>query len=147
MLVTWKAPSEWDVNSPTLAEHRLSSVTALSVESTSDDLTHFQRFIRRMENAGPRIILDRLREEWHNVDEEADDELQLEKQLWVLTALQLQPLDKDSGSTPETPAQLLRLPPTNQPLGQKRRMLELYGNIGKSAAPGLEIQRPNTLAS
>jgi hypothetical protein len=69
-----------------------------------------------MESAGPKIILDRLKEEWNNpVDEEASEELTLEKQLWVLTAFQLQNLGRYS-----------RFPKTNT-----GKILELYGNLGE----------------
>lgn len=81
-----------------------------------------------MESAGPKIILDRLKEEWNDpVDEEADEELQLEKQLWVLTALQLQTLDKSSQPSQAAFGQLLRLPGMNS----RRKILELYGNLGR----------------
>jgi hypothetical protein len=42
--------------------------------SSTLKLTRFQRFIRRMESAGPRIVLDRLKEEWQEPPEEAEDE-------------------------------------------------------------------------
>jgi hypothetical protein len=43
--------------------------------SSTIELTRFQRFIRRMEGAGPKVILDRLKEDWQEsthgeVDEE-----------------------------------------------------------------------------
>ena len=81
-----------------------------------------------MESAGPKIILERLKEEWNDpVDEEADEELQLEKQLWVLTALQLQALDTSSQPSQAAFGQLLRLPT----LTNSRKYLELYGNLGR----------------
>lgn len=83
------------------------------------ELTRFQRFIRRMESAGPKIILDRLKEEWHDpADEEAYHELTLEKQLWVLTAFQLQNLGR-LGTSPK-------------PRANTGKILELYGNLCKS---------------
>lgn len=42
--------------------------------SSTLELTRFQRFIRRMESAGPRVVLDRLKEEWQE-GEEVDDEV------------------------------------------------------------------------
>ena len=49
------------------------------------ELTRYQRFIRRMESAGPKVILDRLKEEWiETSDDETNEELHLEKRLWVL---------------------------------------------------------------
>jgi hypothetical protein len=67
-----------------------------------------------MESAGPKIILDRLKEEWHSpVDEEAEEEMILEKELWILTAFQLQNLGRYS-----------RFPLTNT-----GKILELYGSL------------------
>jgi hypothetical protein len=43
--------------------------------SSTTELTCFQRFIRRMETAGPQIVLDRLQKEWHVPGEEEDDEV------------------------------------------------------------------------
>lgn len=49
------------------------------------ELTRYQRFIRRMENAGPKVILHRLKEEWiETSDDETNEELHLEKRLWLL---------------------------------------------------------------
>ncbi|OCK85906.1 hypothetical protein K432DRAFT_388161 [Lepidopterella palustris CBS 459.81] len=131
-LESWKAPSEWEVILATEShQNRSSSITADTIASdasSSSDLTHFQRFIRRMENAGPKIILDRLKEEWNDpVNEEADDELKLEKQLWVLTALQLQTLGRSVQPSQAAFGQLLRLPT----LTHRRRILELYSNLAE----------------
>jgi hypothetical protein len=44
--------------------------------SSTLELCRFQRFIRRMESAGPKIVLDRLKEEWEeSPGEDADDEV------------------------------------------------------------------------
>jgi hypothetical protein len=46
--------------------------------SSTLELSRFQRFIRRMESAGPRIVLDRLQEEWQEPPgEEADEQVSL----------------------------------------------------------------------
>lgn len=37
-------------------------------------LTRFQRFIRRMESAGPKVILDRLKEDWQESTSDGVDE-------------------------------------------------------------------------
>lgn len=43
---------------------------------STTELTRFQRFIRRMESAGPKIVLDRLKEEWQEpVGEDLDEEV------------------------------------------------------------------------
>lgn len=44
--------------------------------SSTIELTRFQRFIRRMKGAGPKVILDRLKEDWQEtMGEEVDDEV------------------------------------------------------------------------
>jgi hypothetical protein len=44
--------------------------------SSTLELSRFQRFIRRMESAGPKIVLDRLKEEWDEAPgEDADDQV------------------------------------------------------------------------
>ena len=37
-------------------------------------LTRFQRFIRRMESAGPKVVLDRLKEDWQEATSDGVDE-------------------------------------------------------------------------
>jgi hypothetical protein len=72
--------SEWE----SLAPRRVPQKMHVATKSTSNkvavahsstlELTRFQKFIRRMESAGPQIILDRLKEEWQaNPDEEIDE--------------------------------------------------------------------------
>ncbi|KAI2487533.1 hypothetical protein Ptr902_01666 [Pyrenophora tritici-repentis] len=82
------------------------------------ELSRFQRFIRRMEGAGPKVILDRIKEDWNQVaSEEADEELALEKQLWLLTGFHMQNLGR----------------PTIAPQSECNtgRILELYGNLSE----------------
>lgn len=99
-----------------------------SSPSRSADLTQFQRFIRRMEGAGSATILDRLKEVWTEpLDEAARAEMELEKHLWVLTALQLQSVNEATLPSQAAFSQLLRFPP----LEGKRNILQLYGNLGK----------------
>jgi hypothetical protein len=44
--------------------------------SSTIELTRFQRFIRRMEGAGPKVILDRLKEDWQETTgDEMNDEV------------------------------------------------------------------------
>jgi hypothetical protein len=135
----WQPPSSWEIpgsqkelvlgspsdsspdGSPDKVDHR---------RSRADMMTHFQRFVRRMEGAGPRIILERLKEEWDEpVDRAMSDELQLEKHLWALTALQLRALDRfarfSQASAPSGP-----LPPLSS--SRRRKILELDGSIGRS---------------
>jgi hypothetical protein len=52
------------------------------------EFTSLQRSIRRMEAASDKIILERLKEEWIAVaDAAVYRELELEKQLWMISAL------------------------------------------------------------
>jgi hypothetical protein len=55
---------------------------------SSIEILHLQRSIRRMEAASKKIMLERLREEWTEIaDASVYRELELEKQMWMLTAL------------------------------------------------------------
>lgn len=126
-LVAWRPPSEWDILRPLPQEPNNEKMLPPTpgdmggiaiAHSSLLELTRFQRFIRRMESAGPKIILDRLKEEWHEpADEDVDQELILEKQLWVLTAFQLQNLGR-SRTIPK-------------PKANTGKILELYGNLCK----------------
>ncbi|KAI9664488.1 MAG: hypothetical protein M1821_005934 [Bathelium mastoideum] len=87
-------------------------------------LTHFQGFIRRMEQAGPRLVYDHLREEQQlPEDETSRAELKLERYLWVLTALHLKSI---SDKFLVSGAPIL----TNKKTGV-RNVLELDGNIAE----------------
>jgi len=123
-IVAWRPPSSWEIHlsNEHVLEKQHASVPALDgiavAHNSLLEMTRFQRFIRRMESAGPRVILDRLKEEWHDaVDDEANEELLLEKQLWVLTAFQLQNL----GTLKTTP----------KPQCNTGKILELSGNLGE----------------
>jgi hypothetical protein len=140
--------SQWESLSPRgvprkmhLAPQPFVSKVAVAHSSTLE-LSRFQRFIRRMENAGPKTVLDRLTEEWQETpDEEANEEvsldstkgrhllntvqLALEKQLWLLTGLQMQ-TKNHACATP-------------QPSCDTGRVLELYGNLCKLALVNMAI--------
>lgn len=126
----WQAPPSWDIvassKSPSTANQ--SSNTSTGEDRRPNDASHFQRFVRRMEGAGPRIILERLKEEW---DEPADlamsQELHLEKHLWALTALHIRALDRFARPS-DSPAPVGALPPTS--VNKRRKILELDGNLG-----------------
>ena len=130
----WSAPDNWDI-----VKSQVQIRTILDSESSNEDGrdeqrhsmfagTHFQRFVRRMESAGPRIILERLKEEWDAPGDRAmSDELQLEKHLWALTAIQLPSMDRFARSTTAAfPAH--PLPPMTPK--RRRKLLELDGNLG-----------------
>ncbi|PVI07090.1 hypothetical protein DM02DRAFT_581002 [Periconia macrospinosa] len=133
---TWKPPTGWDIGLSAVEQQLQEQESQLQPRRVIDgvaiahntllELTRFQRFIRRMEAAGPKVILDRLKEQWHDiVDSEADEELHLEKQLWVLAAFQLQNFGR------------FRARPT--PACDTGKILELYGNVGESRMPPYTI--------
>lgn len=83
------------------------------------DTTRFQRFIGRLERAGPQIILSHLKEDSQRPPgREDDEESVLERQLWLLTGYQMLNVGK---------AQF-----TPKPRCDTGRILELYGNLCKS---------------
>ncbi|TVY49783.1 hypothetical protein LCER1_G008132 [Lachnellula cervina] len=93
---SWKAPEVWKCPSEE-KEGENATVTVVNSPKPVDitrqvspilEVTHLQRSIRRMEAASPRIILERLKEEWLEIaDASVYRELELEKQLWMLSAL------------------------------------------------------------
>jgi hypothetical protein len=130
----WNPPESWDI-----VKSRVEIRKILDSDSSNDDAhdgqrqstfigSHFQRFVRRMESAGPRIILERLKEEWDLPGDRAmSDELQLEKHLWALTALQLQSMDRFARQyLSDLP--IYPLPPITSK--RRRKILELDGSIG-----------------
>ncbi|KAJ4354388.1 uncharacterized protein N0V89_006124 [Didymosphaeria variabile] len=133
-LAPWIPPNDWNILQPHGAEELqeiekprkqrkelpptpvLDGITM--AQNSLLELTRFQRFIRRMESAGPKVILDRLKEEWDDPnDEETNEELHLEKRLWVLTAFQLQ----NTG----------RLQSNPQPKCNTGKILEMYGDLAE----------------
>lgn len=82
--------SQWECLSPRRVPEEMhitprSLVKKVAVAHSSTlELTRFQRFIRRMESAGPRIVLDRLKEEWQDAQDEAvDEEVCLKEKLCI----------------------------------------------------------------
>ncbi|KAF2088025.1 hypothetical protein K490DRAFT_65305 [Saccharata proteae CBS 121410] len=127
----WKPPTDWDVcpSSPSKENTDTSQLEDLfPSDPDPSELTEFQRFIRRMESAGPRIILGRLKEETPDdaaVDSDALQEMELERHLWVLTALQLQSMEQAAVPT-QGVGPLIGLPTLFR---QPKRVLELYSNL------------------
>ncbi len=101
-LDTWKPPDTWEcppdeplqnVASQALPEAPRRSTKKRRQDAerrkrVTADLTHLKRSMRRMEAASSKIVLERLKEEWiEAADASVYRELELEKQLWMLTAL------------------------------------------------------------
>ncbi|TEY61337.1 hypothetical protein BOTCAL_0170g00030 [Botryotinia calthae] len=95
---SWRPPETWACP----AEETTSSVASLKSSGSrrrrkprgrnrspsNSEQTHLQMNIRKMEAASNKIILERLNEEWMEVaDASVYRELELEKQLWMLTTL------------------------------------------------------------
>jgi hypothetical protein len=91
---TWQPPEAWQCPS-TKVEQLLINLQKSSRRTKErkrlprpTELTHLQNNIRKMNAASPKIILERLKEEWVGVaDASIYRELELEKQLWMLAAL------------------------------------------------------------
>ena len=120
----WKCPSEEkEAEKPTV--RLVSSPKPVGIKrqiSPVLEVTHLQRSIRRMEAASPKIILERLKEEWMEVaDASVYRELELEKQLWMLSALRS--LKKSS----ETPIE------ENKMSSGIAKALSLYENHGETS--------------
>lgn len=118
---TWECPSDEERN-PVPVILRPHSIDKRR-GSTPIEVTHLQRNIRKMEAASPKIVLERLKEEWTEIaDASVYRELELEKQLWMLTALRS--LRKRSTTTVEF------VPQKSPTSGTK--ILSLYENHGTS---------------
>ncbi|KAK6585449.1 hypothetical protein PZA11_002176 [Diplocarpon coronariae] len=92
---TWRPPETWgcDDGAPKVPLPRepsapLRPMKGRRPQAPPAEIAHLRRSIRRMDAASPKIILERLKEEWVGVaDASVYRELELEKQLWMLTAL------------------------------------------------------------
>ncbi|KAK7551065.1 hypothetical protein IWX91DRAFT_405048 [Phyllosticta citricarpa] len=132
----WQAPSDWDIASNKSHGSRVSSDATPTFddmfvcEPDAKTLSDFQRFIRRMEKAGPEIILSHLNKDIVPEDfdhPEREGEIEVERHLWALTALQLQNMENslvpNQGVGP-----LMGLPTLFR---QPKRALELYSNLAE----------------
>ncbi|KAF4307587.1 hypothetical protein GTA08_BOTSDO03815 [Botryosphaeria dothidea] len=128
----WQAPSDWDIASiRSYSNNRQSFESSFLCDADAAELSQFQRFIRRMESAGPKVILERLKDapspDVLATDPYAEEEIAVEKHLWCLTALQVQNMENslvpNQGVGP-----LLGLPTMFR---QPKRVLELYSNLAE----------------
>ncbi|KAF2632054.1 hypothetical protein BU25DRAFT_383614 [Macroventuria anomochaeta] len=120
-IIACRPLAQWDSLSPMTVPkgfRKTSASQSIKVTGTQNNTfvrTRFQRFIQRLESAGPHLVLDRLKE---SLQEPADSEEELlEQQLWLLTGFQLQSLGK------------ARIIP--KPQCDTGKILELYGNLCK----------------
>lgn len=131
----WKPPQTWDCISDDDFKRPPKRKTILKIPEepfrnevqecqpwpVTIELTHLQRNIRRMEAASPKIVLERLKEEWNEIaDASVYRELELEKQLWMLTALRS--LRKKSSNEQMA---------ADASLNEHTKVLSLYENHGK----------------
>jgi hypothetical protein len=87
-------------------------------------MTPFQLSLRKMEIAGAKILCKRLNEEWEDADAELRDEVEFEKRMWALIALQRLSFGQ---SLPNTARDV-----TTSNIDQEgKRILDLHGPIGK----------------
>lgn len=88
----------------------------------TSELTHLRKNLRRMEAASHKIVVERLKEEWIEIaDASVYRELELEKQLWMLSALRM--LEKKH-TTGEQSSLIIHSP-------SPAKILSLYENQGK----------------
>ncbi|KAF1930696.1 uncharacterized protein M421DRAFT_57553 [Didymella exigua CBS 183.55] len=111
--------AQWDSLSPMMVPkdfRRVSASRPVKATGTQHNTivrTRFQRFMQRLESAGPQLVLDRMKESQQD-SADSEEEL-LEQQLWLLTGFQLQNLGK------------ARVVP--KPQCDTGKILELYGNL------------------
>jgi hypothetical protein len=121
-MVACRPLDQWDSLSPMMVPRDLRKPSAsrsvkASVTHNTYVRTRFQRFIQRLEGAGPQLVLDRLKESLQESETQESEEGLLEQQLWLLTGFQLQSLGK------------ARIVP--KPQCDTGKILELYGNLCK----------------
>ncbi|KAL3425234.1 hypothetical protein PVAG01_04515 [Phlyctema vagabunda] len=136
---------------PMLPRHSMSSATKKSRRKPKNEdiivpseMTHLQKSIRVKEAATPKIMLERLKEEWMvNADASVYRELELEKQLWVLTALRA--LNTDDGEDEVVDSGNQKSPPMAQPT----KLLSLHENQASASFlsalnPAIELHHLST---
>ncbi|PBP16438.1 hypothetical protein BUE80_DR012720 [Diplocarpon rosae] len=127
---TWKPPETWgcddgtsQISPPRAFAAPLRPIKERRHKAPPTEITHLRKSIRRMDAASPKIILERLKEEWVGVaDASVYRELELEKQLWMLTALRS--LKKKNSLEDTSEAQILGSP----------KILSLYENHASSSS-------------
>jgi hypothetical protein len=130
---SWRPPDTWEcpaeaAKSPTTpleAPLRLSKNKKTSLQPS--ELTHLRKNLRRMEAASPKIVIERLKEEWIEIaDASVYRELELEKQLWMLTTLRI--LEKKHSISKHS----TELVVINKSSTSPAKILSLFENHGKA---------------
>lgn len=89
---TWKAPESWECPSDISQLLPHPKIEALSIRSicppTIYEDTHLDRHIMKMSAANPKIMLERLKEQWpETADASVAQDLEIERQMWMLMSL------------------------------------------------------------
>lgn len=146
----WRPPTEWEYlpGDPNYSQQGGMSATRIprplsddTQAASSSRLTHLQRHIRRMEAANPKIILERIREEWTEVDDTVCKELEFEKHLWMLTGLRylakLSPGKLETVKRKEADTAL-----TTNLSSMTSKVLSLFESQGKPCQRPFQQERP-----
>ncbi|KAF2131764.1 hypothetical protein P153DRAFT_312452 [Dothidotthia symphoricarpi CBS 119687] len=116
-LSQWESLSPQVIREITIPSKPETKKVAVAHSSTLE-LIRIQQFIHSIEGTHPQDVLDRLREDWLEYSgEEIEDEVALEKQLWLLTGFHTLNAGK------------VRIIP--KPKCNTGRILELYGNLSE----------------
>jgi len=89
----WKPPENWECPSMLTPPPKSSARPAWRPDTAESslpgsDLFQVQKSLRRMRTATPKIMLERLTEEWTaDADPSINEELEFESNLWMRTAL------------------------------------------------------------
>lgn len=130
----WKAPENWEYTSLPVPPPKSSARPPWRPNSDESNLPGSEVFplqknlLRRMRTASPKIMLERLTEEWTDpTDATIEEELEFEKQLWMRTALHS---FVQMGTTGEDPRGQNSAPKPLIALSETVKILSLYEDHG-----------------
>jgi hypothetical protein len=131
--MTPDSASFYDVSSPfrpasSNSERPSSARGENSKTESSTSPGHILRLICRMKAATPKVVADRLREQWQeSADSMIQEELELEKTLWAVVASESPLLDAFSKN-----GRTFQFPNQQQPhVLHNKNILNIDGSIGK----------------
>lgn len=135
----WKPPVDWECPSDDADSSQVGDRAGKrkARKLSQDDpvtsptgQTHLQRHILRMNAATPKIMLERIREEWAEVEDATMyKELEFEKHLWMLTALKY--LERRSGKGSGIAGRQGEVIHAKSGSSGVSKVLSLYENQGK----------------